>query len=85
MPKPRATTRAPDWNLGGRFFDEIESLISDIRDDPDRVPIFDSPARRHFSNLFPYAVIYVNQPDRIVILAVMHMKRHPDYWKHRLP
>lgn len=73
-----------DSDLGGRFFEEIESLLRDICEDPARFPIFDSPTRRHFSTLFPYAIIYVNQPDRIVILAVMHMKRHPDYWKHRL-
>ena len=70
--------------LGGRFFDEIERLISQIRRDPARFRRFDPPTRRHFSDVFPYAVSYVDQRDRVLILAVMHMKRRPSYWKHRL-
>lgn len=67
--------------LGGRFYDVIERLIRDIRREPKRFHAFDPPAQRHFSNVFPHTVIYVEQPDRIWILAVMHMKRRPGYWK----
>ena len=70
--------------LGGRFHDEMERLIQDIRSHPDRFRVFDLPARRHFSDVFPYAVIYLDQPDRVWIVAVMHMKRRPGYWKRRL-
>jgi toxin ParE1/3/4 len=66
--------------LGGRFYDEMERLIQVIRREPVRFLPFDPPARRHFSNVFPYAVIYVEQPDRIWILAMMHMSRRPGYW-----
>jgi hypothetical protein len=45
---------------------------------------FDPPARRHFSVDFPYAIIYLNQPDRVWIVAVVHMKRKPGYWRGRL-
>jgi hypothetical protein len=69
--------------LGGRFYDEMERLIGDIRRDPKRFRRFDPPAQRHLGNVFPYAIIYVEQPDRIWILAVMHLKRRPGYWKHR--
>jgi len=70
--------------LGIRFYDEIERLILDIRQDPDRYRFFDSPVRRHFSSVFPYAILYVDQPDRVLIMAVMHMKRQPGYWRMRL-
>jgi plasmid stabilization system protein ParE len=70
--------------LAGRFYDEIERLIADIRLQPDRFRVFDAPARRHFSDVFPYAVLYLNQPDRVWIIAVMHMKRRPGYWRERL-
>jgi toxin ParE1/3/4 len=69
--------------LGGRFFDEIERLIQDVRHQPDRFRAFDPPARRHFSDVFPYAVIYLDQPERVWIVAVMHFKRKPGYWKQR--
>jgi hypothetical protein len=29
-------------------------------------------------------VLYVDQPERVLIIAVMHMKRRPGYWKERL-
>ena len=70
--------------LGGRFYDEMERLILDIRREPQRFRRFDPPAQRHFSGEFPYAVIYVEQPDRIWILAMMHLKRRPGYWKRRV-
>ncbi|HVY68664.1 MAG TPA: type II toxin-antitoxin system RelE/ParE family toxin [Verrucomicrobiae bacterium] len=73
-----------DTELAGRFYDEIESIIRDIRRNPDRFRLFDTPIQRHFSTVFPFAVLYVNQPDRILIVAVMHMKRRPGYWKKRL-
>lgn len=73
-----------DPELGGRFCDEIERLIADVRREPKRFRYFDPPAQRHFSTVFSHAVIYVEQPDRIWILAVMHMKRRPGYWKERL-
>lgn len=73
-----------DPELARRFYDELERLIQDIRRDPQRFRRFDPPAQRHLSTVFPYAVIYVEQPDRVWILAVMHLARHPDYWKHRL-
>jgi hypothetical protein len=70
--------------LGGRFFDEIERLIRDVRQSPERFRFFDAPIRRHFSDVFPYAVLNVDQPDRVLIIAVMHRKRRPGYWRRRL-
>ena len=70
--------------LGGRFYDEMERLIREIRHQPERFRKFDPPAQRHFSNVFPYAAVFVEKSDRIWILAIMHMKRRPGYWKSRL-
>jgi len=41
------------------------------------------PMRRHFSETFPYAVLYVEMPDHIAIYAVAHFKRCPGYWRKR--
>jgi hypothetical protein len=45
---------------------------------------FDPPARRHFSRDFPYAIIFMEKPEHVWIVAVMHMKRRPGYWRGRL-
>ena len=73
---------APD--LAVRFYREMERLIRDVCAHPERFRKFDPPARRHFSAEFPYAIIYLEQPDRVWIVAVMHMKRGPGYWRQRL-
>jgi toxin ParE1/3/4 len=67
-------------DLSVRFYDEIERLILEARTQPDRFRMLDPPARRHFSDVFPY----LDQPDRVWIVAVMHMKRRPGYWRERL-
>jgi len=48
---------AIEAGLGGRFYDAIEELIGNVRRHPDRFRIFHGEARRHFSDVFPYAVI----------------------------
>lgn len=70
--------------LGVRFYREMERLLQDIAVDPNRFRKFDPPARRHFSNDFPYAIIFVDKPDCVWVVAVMHMKRQPGYWRDRL-
>ena len=70
--------------LGNRFYDEIERLITEIRRQPDRFLRLHPPARRALSREFPYSVVYLDQPDRIWIVAVMHAKRRPGYWRDRL-
>lgn len=76
--------RAIDPELGIRFYREMERLIGEVCAHPQRYCRFDPPARRHFSTWFPYAVVYLDQPDRVWIVAIMHMKRRPAYWKDRL-
>lgn len=61
--------------LGGRFFDEIERAIGEIKAAPLRFRRYDPPARRNLARVFPFAVVYVDQSDRIHILAVMELHR----------
>jgi plasmid stabilization system protein ParE len=70
--------------LGRRFYDEITSVFRRIIEHPHRYKQFDPPARRLFANGFPYAVIYVARPDTLWIIAVMHVRREPGYWKERI-
>ncbi len=70
--------------LGGRFYDEIESLIAQIRAHPAMFRAFDPPARRNLSLDFPFAVVYLDEPEHVWIVAVMALRREPGYWKHRL-
>lgn len=73
-----------DVSLGQRFFYEMEGLIRTVSLHPKTFRQFDPPARRHFSTCFPYGIIYLEQDAFLWIVAVMHLKRRPGYWKSRL-
>ncbi len=70
--------------LGGRFYDEIERLMAEAGERPKAFRQIRSPVRRHFTAKFPYGILYVERPDDIWIVAVIPLKRAPDYWLHRL-
>jgi len=71
--------------LGQRFYAVIDHLIAEACASPGTFRFIRQPARRDFSGEFPYGIIYVESPDDIWILAVMHLRRKPGYWQHRLP
>jgi toxin ParE1/3/4 len=73
-----------DPALGQRFYNVIDRLIAEARASPGTFRFIRKPARRHFSSEFPYGIIYLERPDDIWIVAVMPLKREPDYWRHRL-
>jgi hypothetical protein len=70
--------------LGGRFYDQVEQIIADVCAHPRRFRLIDPPVRRHLLPDFPYALLYIDEPDRVWIIAVAPLKRDPEYWKHRL-
>ncbi len=69
--------------LGGDFLDKIDSAVQDIGAHPERWPIIRMNIRRRLIHRFPYALLYRADPDEVVILATMHLHRHPDYWVDR--
>ena len=70
--------------LGSRLYDGIERLIQEVCRPPERFSRFSPPARRALARKFPYSVVYLDEPDRVWIVAVMHAKRRPGYWRDRL-
>ena len=70
--------------LGSRLYDEIERLIHEVCRPPEGFSRFSPPARRALARKFPYSVVYLDEPDRVWIVAIMHAKRRPGYWRDRL-
>lgn len=66
------------------FYAEMDEVIAETCARPALRRMFDPPARRHFGSTFPYAIIYVDRPSEIWIVAVMHFKQRPGYWRERL-
>jgi plasmid stabilization system protein ParE len=69
--------------LGYDFSIEVRSAIQNIVNYPTAWPVLEEDIRRCIVNRFPYGVVYSIEQGEIFILAVMHLRRHPDYWKNR--
>lgn len=65
------------------FSDEIDAAESAIVRLPEAWPSFEHGTRRYLLRRFPYSVVYRVEPDRIVIVAVVHARRRPGYWRRR--
>ena len=70
--------------LGHEFSDEVFATIGRILRFPESWPQYSYRSRRCICNRFPYTIVYRVVGDEVVIYAVMHQKRKPNYWKDRL-
>lgn len=70
--------------LGVDFLARVASAVQDIAEDPECWPSIHYQIRRRLIHRFPYGLLYRIDPEEIVILATMHLHRHPDYWAGRL-
>ena len=69
--------------LGEDFALEVQDAVQSALSFPQAWPVLDDGARRRLVHRFPCGVLYSVEPDRIYILAVMHLHRDPECWKRR--
>ena len=69
--------------LAQAFIDAVENTMYRIRESPTTWQIIDEDVRRCMTRKFPYGVLYTVEEDEILILAIMHCSREPNYWKNR--
>jgi plasmid stabilization system protein ParE len=73
----------PDLNLGLELLEEFTEALEVICENPLLFAPFEGSVRRALLKRFPYAIYYEPEPKRVVILAFMHMKQHPDAWRKK--
>jgi toxin ParE1/3/4 len=71
-------------DLGSRFINAVESTIAHIAESPTSWRIVEDDVRRYLTKVFPYAVLYSIEDGYILIVAVMHCRREPGYWRNRV-
>ena len=69
--------------LTQRFLDNLEEALHKIQRHPQAYRQVEDEIRKCRLAHFPYGVIYRARPDLIEIIAVMHLRRSPSYWKQR--
>jgi hypothetical protein len=71
-------------SVAQRFYAEMDEVLAEVRARPALRRMFDPPARRHSGPIFPYSVVYLDRPDSVWVVAVMHFKQEPGYWRERV-
>ena len=72
--------------LGSDFLDEVEAGFGRIAGESGRFGYYrgSKTVRSVRLERFPYRLLFVLEPERAVVVAVMHLHRRPDFWKKRI-
>ena len=70
--------------LGKNFLVEALATLERIRHFPEGWHPLSENTRRCRLRRFPYGLVYAVDKEEIIIIAVAHLHRRPDYWRKRL-
>ncbi|SRR6266511_6015920 len=74
---------AREQGLGDQFLDEVQEGLRRIQQFPRLWPIYEGEFWRYLLKRFPFGLIYRIDPEKIFIIAVVHLQPRPGYWKNR--
>lgn len=78
-----------DWyserrqGLGDEFLVEVDELLAKIIENPSRFSVVYRDVRRGLLRRFPYKVFFHLLDNKVVVIAVVHVRRHPSVWQRR--
>jgi plasmid stabilization system protein ParE len=72
--------------LGAAFAAESRAAVDHVLEHPYSGAPGEAGTRRKLLQRFPYSLIYLmeGEDEHIFIVAVMHQRRKPGYWRDRL-
>jgi hypothetical protein len=70
--------------LGFRFFQEVAAAIERITFMPEAWTKIGERTRRCMLKGFPYALLYVIEPEEILITSVANLHRDPEHYGDRI-
>ena len=79
-----------DWyedrqaGLGHQFLAEVHTALRAVAEHPVHYPVLYRDARRVLTRRFPYKVFFIVENERVEVLGVVHVRRHPRVWQKRI-
>ncbi|QFS43316.1 type II toxin-antitoxin system RelE/ParE family toxin [Nostoc sphaeroides] len=70
--------------MGDAFIAEVERTLNRIEQFPQAWTQLSKNTRRCRIASFPYGIIYAIKEQQILIVAIMHLQRQPNYWTNRI-
>ena len=71
--------------LGSEFLFVLDATFNSILRNHLSYPVVYKNVRRALTRRFPFAIFFIAEESRIVVLSVFHVKRNPREWKKRTP
>lgn len=63
--------------------DELDRAVERIAEAPTRWPAHLHGTRRYLLRRFPFSLVYREVGPILTVVAVVHAKRRPGYWRDR--
>jgi len=70
--------------LGDEFVDEVLNTLKRIKLNPKAWAPLSKRTRRCLFKRFSYGIIYQIREKELLIVAIAHLHRKPQYWKNRI-
>ncbi|MBV8118761.1 MAG: type II toxin-antitoxin system RelE/ParE family toxin [Alphaproteobacteria bacterium] len=70
--------------LGNDFIREVERMLGQIIAHPQAGNVLTGSIRRRLVRRFPFAILYQTRADALFVIALMHLRRRPGYWRRRV-
>jgi len=70
--------------LGFRFEAELNRTLTRVREMPLSFAEIAPGVHRALLRTFPYGVFFAIEQELVLVIAVLHLHRHPNTWKDRL-
>lgn len=72
-----------DRRAAEAFLGEVDHAVTRVLESPRAWPAFLGLSRRCLFDRFPFYLVYREQDDRIEVIAIVHARRRPGYWRDR--
>jgi toxin ParE1/3/4 len=68
---------------GTEFLTDLEEALERLTRNPESGSSYRHDTRQMLLRRFPFRLIYSIDGGSIIVIAVAHQRRHPDYWSDR--
>lgn len=65
------------------FVEQLAAALAQLREAPTTWRPVEDGVRRYLLKQFPFGIYYSVEGDEIVVWAIMHLRRKPNYWAGR--
>ena len=74
---------AAQSGLGQEYLDDLQFTVNAVRERPYSGRPAGHGLRMAIFRRFPFVLIYAEEPLEIIVIAVAHQRRRPEYWRSR--